>query len=169
MKNQPFVSRVAPAPPSPLSTPAPASAAASAPPAVAGPAATPPTPENEFNFLCNGTWSQTNGMIDLTDCDLLEAVNLNENTCVVPAEPTPVGPRPASVDGDPQVAAVVGPPVQLVHGVLTSTAQPQAAFFLTAFSLQPSGLRSLRLKAIWPWAFKKLCCLAKIGRQQTSQ
>ena len=116
-------------------------------------------------FLCNRTWS----LIDFTDCNLLEAVYLDENTFVAPAEPTPVGPRPASVDGDPQVAAVVGPPVQLVHGVLTSTAQPQAAFFLTAFSLQPSGLRSLRVKAIWPWAFKKLCCLAKIGGQQTSQ
>ena len=108
-------------------------------------------------------------MIDFTDCNLLEAVYLNENTYVVPAEPTPVGPRPASVDGDPQVAAVVGPPVQLVHGVLTSTAQPQAAFFLTAFSLQPSGLRSLRLKAIWPWAFSRIANSAAWPRLAASK
>merc|ERR1719433_799154 len=33
-------------------------------------------------------------------------------------ETAPIRSRPASIDSDPQVAAIVGPPVELVHGVL---------------------------------------------------
>ena len=50
--------------------------------------------------------------------------NVRKNrSSVSPPEATPIWPRSASVNGDPQVAAVVGSPVQLIHGILTSTAQ----------------------------------------------
>merc|ERR1719433_1338723 len=77
-------------------------------------------------------------------------------------ETSPIRPRPASIDSDPQVASIVGPPVELVHGVLTSRhlshhlfqgLQPSASSF-QAFSLdqhfrlcfQPLGADSARLR-----------------------
>jgi len=73
-----------------------------------------------------------------------------------PPEATSIWSRPASVNGDSQIAAVVGSPVQLVHCVLTSTAQP--SLLKKAQGLQLTailGLDSLhQLKAIGPSAFK---------------
>ena len=81
---------------------------------------------------------------------------------LIKPEASPIRSRPASIDSDPQVAAIVGPPVELVHGVLTSRhlshhlfqgLQPSASSF-QAFSLdqhfrlcfQPLGADSARLR-----------------------
>ena len=73
-----------------------------------------------------------------------------------PPKATPVWSRPSSVNGDPQVAAVVGSPIQLVHCVLTSTAQPSLLNKAQGLQLTAIlGLESLhQLKAIGPLAFK---------------
>ena len=136
----PPVSGVTPAPPAPI--PAPAPAAAAAPPAIAWPAATPATPPAK-NPCCY--------LLFRTDTVLERADHIN-----APPKATPVWSRPSSVNGDPQVAAVVGSPIQLVHCVLTSTAQPSLLNKAQGLQLTAIlGLESLhQLKAIGPLAFK---------------